>query len=88
VRTTFVFELSREEFLDLLFDDLELPNLVRNQLIGTTEFKTVRAGYHNGWCSEQYRCRALDEMGKRSSPRLGAPYSRASVSLKKRLMRC
>jgi hypothetical protein len=40
----FVFELSREEFLDLLFDDLELPNLVRNQLIGTTEFKTVRAG--------------------------------------------
>ena len=41
----FVFELSREEFLDLLFDDLELPNLVRNQLIGTTEFKSVRAGY-------------------------------------------
>jgi uncharacterized sporulation protein YeaH/YhbH (DUF444 family) len=41
----FVFELSREEFMDLLFDDLELPNLVRNQLIGTTEFKTVRAGY-------------------------------------------
>ncbi|MGD8274551.1 MAG: YeaH/YhbH family protein [Thiohalocapsa sp.] len=41
----FVFELSREEFLDLLFDDLELPNLVRNQLMGTTEFKTVRAGY-------------------------------------------
>lgn len=41
----FVFELSREEFMDLLFEDLELPHLVRNQLIGTTEFKTVRAGY-------------------------------------------
>ncbi len=41
----FVFDLSREEFMDLLFDDLELPNLVRNQLIGITEFKTVRAGY-------------------------------------------
>ncbi|MBK1648407.1 YeaH/YhbH family protein [Rhabdochromatium marinum] len=41
----FVFELSRNEFLDLLFDDLELPNLVRNQLLGTTEFKTIRAGY-------------------------------------------
>ncbi len=41
----FVFELSRDEFMDLLFDDLELPNLVRNQLQGTTEFKTVRAGY-------------------------------------------
>jgi len=41
----FVFELSREEFMDLLFEDLELPNLVRNQLMGTTEFKPVRAGY-------------------------------------------
>ncbi len=41
----FVFDLSREEFMDLLFDDLELPNLVRNQLIGTTEFKHVRSGF-------------------------------------------
>ncbi|AFL72301.1 YeaH/YhbH family protein [Thiocystis violascens] len=41
----FVFELSREEFMDLLFEDLELPHLVRNQLIGTTEFKSIRAGY-------------------------------------------
>jgi len=41
----FVFELSREEFMDLLFDDLELPNLVRNQLLGATEFKPVRAGF-------------------------------------------
>jgi len=41
----FIFELSREEFMDLLFDDLELPNLVRNQLVGTTEFNSVRAGF-------------------------------------------
>ncbi|NKN32303.1 YeaH/YhbH family protein [Marichromatium bheemlicum] len=41
----FVFELSREEFMDLLFEDLALPNLVRNQLMGSTEFKSVRAGY-------------------------------------------
>jgi uncharacterized sporulation protein YeaH/YhbH (DUF444 family) len=41
----FVFELSRDEFLDLLFEDLALPNLVRNQLIGTSEFKYARAGY-------------------------------------------
>jgi len=31
--------------MDLLFDDLELPNLVRNQLLGATEFKPVRAGF-------------------------------------------
>jgi uncharacterized protein len=41
----FLFELSREEYMDLLFEDLELPRLVRNQLLGTTEFKSVRAGY-------------------------------------------
>ncbi len=41
----FVFELSREEFLDLFFEDLELPNLVRTQLAKSTEFKSVRAGF-------------------------------------------
>jgi uncharacterized sporulation protein YeaH/YhbH (DUF444 family) len=41
----FAFELTRDEYLDLLFDDLELPNLVRNQLKGATEFKNIRAGY-------------------------------------------
>ncbi|MCP5195915.1 MAG: YeaH/YhbH family protein [Gammaproteobacteria bacterium] len=41
----FVFELSRDEFLEMFFEDLELPNLVRTQLAKTTEFKSVRAGF-------------------------------------------
>ncbi|MBL8260572.1 MAG: YeaH/YhbH family protein, partial [Candidatus Competibacteraceae bacterium] len=41
----FVFELSREEFLELFFEDLELPNLVRTQLSKVSEFKSVRAGF-------------------------------------------
>ncbi len=41
----FVFELSREEVLELFFEDLELPNLVRTQLAKVAEFKSVRAGY-------------------------------------------
>ena len=41
----FVFHLSREEFLDIFFDDLELPNLVRTQLARITDFKSQRAGY-------------------------------------------
>ena len=70
----FVFELSREEFLDLLFDDLELPNLVRNQLIGTTEFKTVRAGYSTeGAPSNIDVVRSLrGAIARRTA--LGAPY--------------
>ena len=41
----FVFEISRDEYLDMLFDDLELPNLQKNQLRKMTKNKTVRAGF-------------------------------------------
>ncbi|HAF55490.1 MAG TPA: hypothetical protein DCL01_09815, partial [Thauera sp.] len=41
----FVFQLSREEFLDLFFEDLELPRLIRTQLATITEFRTRRAGF-------------------------------------------
>ncbi|NND61011.1 MAG: YeaH/YhbH family protein [Gammaproteobacteria bacterium] len=41
----FVFELSRNEFLDLLFEDLALPNLVKRQLARDPEYKRIRAGY-------------------------------------------
>jgi len=41
----FVFELSREEFLELFFEDLELPNLVKTELAKAPDYKLVRAGY-------------------------------------------
>ncbi|MCP5220387.1 MAG: YeaH/YhbH family protein [Zoogloeaceae bacterium] len=41
----FVFQLSRDEFLDVFFDDLALPNLVRTELAKLTEYKTQRAGF-------------------------------------------
>lgn len=41
----FVFELSREEFLNYFFEDLALPNLVKTQLAAVKDFKTTRAGY-------------------------------------------
>ncbi|WP_417776273.1 YeaH/YhbH family protein [Stutzerimonas xanthomarina] len=40
----FVFQITQEEFLDFMFEDLELPNLVKRHLAGTDTFKTVRAG--------------------------------------------
>lgn len=43
----FSFVLSEEEFLDFMFDGLELPNLVKRQLSGIEEFKKVRAGIAN-----------------------------------------
>ena len=43
----FVFQLSREEFLEIYFEDLELPDLVKKELARVTTFKTVRAGVTN-----------------------------------------
>jgi uncharacterized sporulation protein YeaH/YhbH (DUF444 family) len=41
----FVFEISQQEFLDFLFEDMALPNLTKRQLTGIEEFKTRRAGF-------------------------------------------
>lgn len=41
----FVFSISKDEYLNLLFEDLELPNLEQNQLDTITDYKTVRSGY-------------------------------------------
>ncbi|MDT8880201.1 YeaH/YhbH family protein [Halomonas saccharevitans] len=40
----FAFTLSREEFLDFVFDGLELPHLERKNLVDLDEVRQVRAG--------------------------------------------
>jgi uncharacterized sporulation protein YeaH/YhbH (DUF444 family) len=42
----FIFELSRDEFMNYFFEDLELPNMVKTQLAQTVDFKQQRAGYN------------------------------------------
>jgi uncharacterized sporulation protein YeaH/YhbH (DUF444 family) len=41
----FVFTLTRDEFLDIFFDELALPNLVKRQLARIDQYRSVRAGY-------------------------------------------
>ena len=41
----FVFQITQEEFLDFMFEDLALPNLIKRHLTGTDTFRTVRAGF-------------------------------------------
>ncbi|WP_405119940.1 YeaH/YhbH family protein [Pseudomonas leptonychotis] len=43
----FVFQITQEEFLDFMFEDLELPNLIKRHLTGSDTFKSVRAGISN-----------------------------------------
>ena len=41
----FVFALSKEEFMQVFFEDLALPHLVRTQLAEVPEWKSQRAGF-------------------------------------------
>ena len=41
----FVFQISQEEFLEFLFDDLALPNLTKRHLKGNHSFKYEHAGF-------------------------------------------
>ena len=42
---SFTFELTKDEFLDLFFEDLELPDLVKEQIKVTNTYKYNRAGF-------------------------------------------
>jgi uncharacterized sporulation protein YeaH/YhbH (DUF444 family) len=41
----FVFQISKDEFLDIFFEELALPDLVKKQLAKIPTYKSVRAGY-------------------------------------------
>ena len=43
----FEFILNKEEYLDFIFDDLELPDLVKKQIKDVKKIKMKRAGYSN-----------------------------------------
>ena len=43
----FVFQITQDEFLNFLFEDLALPNMLKRQLLGDEEFKFHRAGIAN-----------------------------------------
>lgn len=43
----FAFEISHSEYLDLLFEDLELPNLEENHLDKLVSYKIHRAGFNS-----------------------------------------
>lgn len=42
---SFQFALSQEEFLDIFFEDLELPDLLRKEMKSADSFTSVRAGH-------------------------------------------
>ncbi|NMF95832.1 YeaH/YhbH family protein [Aromatoleum toluolicum] len=81
----FVFHLSREEFLDIFFDDLALPNLVRTQLARISDYKTQRAGFKSDGSPANINIvRSMrGALGRRLA--LGSPFSARLRELQKEL---
>ncbi|WJF89075.1 YeaH/YhbH family protein [Paraburkholderia bonniea] len=81
----FVFELSREEFMQYFFDDLELPRLVKTHLLAVPTWKNIRAGWSaEGNPSNIDVVRSLrSALGRRIA--LGAPLVNALHELERQL---
>ena len=81
----FVFHLSKEEFMQVFFDDLALPNLARTTLAETPEFKTHRAGFSSdGTPNNLHVVRSMrGAIGRRIA--LGSPGSREIKALQEQL---
>ncbi len=43
----FTFQINRDEFLEYLFEDLELPHMIKKQLQDSSDYKLTQAGYTN-----------------------------------------
>ncbi len=43
----FSFQINRDEFLEFLFENLELPNMVKKQLLDSSDYKMIHGGFTN-----------------------------------------
>ena len=81
----FTFTLSKEEFMQLFFEDLALPRLLRTHIGETPQYKTRRAGFsHDGTPHNLAVLRTMrGALGRRIA--LGKPASRELQALQREL---
>ena len=84
----FVFALSKEEFMQVFFEDLALPHLVRTQLAEVPEWKSQRAGFSSdGTPNNLHVVRSMrGALSRRIA--LGAASRRELAQLEQRLVVC
>jgi uncharacterized protein len=84
----FVFALSKEEFMQVFFEDLALPHLIRTQLAETPEWKSHRAGFvSDGTPNNLHVVRSMrGALGRRIA--LGASSRRSVAELEAELAEC
>ncbi len=80
----FVFQLTQDEFLEFLFDDLELPNLTKRHLKGSSSFKYEHAGFTNDGVSAKLSVlRSLKQAKARRIALCGESRRRLSAAIEK-----
>ncbi|MEZ5606419.1 MAG: YeaH/YhbH family protein [Burkholderiaceae bacterium] len=81
----FTFTLTKEEFMQLFFEDLALPRMLRTHIGETPQYKTRRAGYsHDGTPHNLAVLRTMrGALGRRIA--LGKPASRELQALQQEL---
>jgi uncharacterized sporulation protein YeaH/YhbH (DUF444 family) len=84
----FVFALSKDEFMQVFFEDLALPHLVRTQLAEVPEWKSQRAGFSSdGTPNNLHVVRSMrGALSRRIA--LGAASRRELAELEERLAEC
>ena len=84
----FVFALSKDEFMQVFFEDLALPHLVRTQLAEVPEWKSQRAGFSSdGTPNNLHGVRSMrGALSRRIA--LGAASRRELAELEDRLAEC
>lgn len=81
----FVFTLTKDEFLDIFFDEMALPNLVKQQLAQIEQYKRTRAGFvQTGVPTNVNLTRTMrGAAGRRIA--IGGPYAAQMRALEKEL---
>jgi uncharacterized sporulation protein YeaH/YhbH (DUF444 family) len=84
----FVFALSKEEFMQVFFEDLALPHLIRTQLAEVPEWKSHRAGFvSDGTPNNLHVVRSMrGALGRRIA--LGASSRRTVAELEAEIEEC
>ena len=82
----FIFQLSREEFLEVYFEDLELPDMIKKQVAQINTIKTTRAGITNSGTPTNINIvRSLRQAtGRRIA--LASPFQKQLQAAKEKLM--
>jgi uncharacterized protein len=81
----FTFTLSRDEFMDLFFEDLELPDLVKRRLVAENSSAPERAGFSTSGPPNRMNLERTMRQSMARRVALGRPSEAALAALEKEL---